>query len=271
MSPRLPRTRLALGAVGMAAALVVSAAAARADDVHVTYRVSLIGLPIGAVNLNADLTPTSYSIQGDAKATGLARILANARGASAGTGAIVQGHVSPATFATIAADSKMTRTIRMALAGNAVTGVEISPPFDEKPDRVPLGPGDEKGVVDPVGAVIIPAPASGPIVSPAACDRKVPIFDGYTRFDIDLTYVGERRVATKGYEGPVVVCAARYVPIAGHRRDRPATKFMADNKDLEVWLAPIEHDHVLIPFRVSVRTMIGTTVVEATEFRVDEK
>ena len=108
-------------------------------------------------------------------------------------------------------------------------------------------------------------------MSPAACDRKVPIFDGYTRFDIDLTYIGERRVATKGYEGPVVVCAARYVPIAGHRRDRPATKFMADNKDLEVWLAPIERDHVLISFRVSVRTMIGTTVVEATEFRVDEK
>ena len=68
-----------------------------------------------------------------------------------------------------------------------------------------------------------------------------------------------------------MVCAARYVPIAGHRRDRPATKFMADNKDLEVWLAPIERDHVLIPFRVSVRTMIGTTVVEASEFRVDEK
>jgi Protein of unknown function (DUF3108) len=271
MPPRPPLTRLAFAAVGMMAALVWGAAGARADVVHVTYRVSLIGLPIGAVNLNADLTPTSYSIQGDAKATGLARILANARGASAGTGAIVQGHVSPATFATIAADSKMTRTIRMALAGNAVTGVEISPPFDEKPDRVPLGPGDEKGVVDPVGAVIIPAPASGPIVSPAACDRKVPIFDGYTRFDIDLTYVGERRVATKGYEGPVVVCAARYVPIAGHRRDRPATKFMAENKDLEVWLAPIEKDRVLIPFRVSVRTMIGTTVVEATEFRIDEK
>ena len=270
MPPRSPRARLALGAIGMAAA-IVGAAGARADVLHVTYRVSLIGLPIGAVNLNADLTPTSYSIQGDAKLTGLARLLNNARGASAGNGAIVQGHVSPATFATIAASSNMTRTIRMALAGNAVTGVDISPPYEDRPDRVPLGPGDEKGVVDPVGAVIIPAPISGPIVSPAACDRKVPIFDGYTRFDIDLTYVGERHVATKGYEGPVVVCAARYVPIAGHRRDRPATKFMADNKDLEVWLAPIEHDHVLIPFRVSVRTMIGTTVVEATEFRVDEK
>ena len=182
---------------------------------------------------------------------------------------IVAGHVSPSTFATIAASSNMTRTIRMALAGNAVKGVDIAPPFEDKPDRVPLGPHDEQNVVDPVGAFVFPAPASGPIVSPAACNRKIPIFDGYTRFDIDLTYVGERSVKAKGYDGPVVVCAFRYVPISGHRRDRPATKFMADNKDLEVWLAPIESDHILFPFRVSARTMIGTTVIEASEFRVE--
>src|SRR6202050_1579533 len=270
MPPRSPWARLALGAAGMAAA-IVGAGGACADVLHVTYRVSLIGLPIGSVNLNADLTPTSYSIQGDAKLTGLARLLTKARGASADNGAIVQGHVSPAAFATIAASSNMTRTIRMALAGNAVTGIDISPPFQDKPDRVPLGPGDKRGVVDPVGAVILPAPASGPILSPAACNRTVPIFDGYTRFDVNLTYVRERTVSAKGYDGPVAVCAARYVPISRHSRDRPATKFMADNKDLEVWLAPIASDHVLIPFRVSVRTMIGTTIIEAQEFRLDEK
>lgn len=270
MAPRSPWLRLRLAAIGITAALVWTVGA-HADVLHATYRVSLIGLPIGAVNLNADLTPTSYLIAGDAKVTGIARLFANAHGASVGKGAIIHGHVSPAIFATIAADSHMTRTIRMALAGNAVTGVDISPPFDEKPDRVPLGPDDKRGVVDPVGAVILPAPASGPMLSPAACDRKIPIFDGYTRFDITLSYVGERTVSAKGYDGPVVVCAARYVPISGHRRDRPATKFMADNKDLEVWLAPIASDHVLFPFRVSVRTMIGTTVVEAQEFRLDEK
>ena len=265
-----PQRSLAGSILGVLAAAALIGGA-RADVLHATYRVSLVGLPIGAVNLNADLTPTSYSIQGDGKLTGLVRLFANAQGASAGKGAIVQGRISPATFATIAASSNMVRTIRMALAGNAVTGVDISPPFDDKPDRVPLGPGDEQNIVDPVGAVVIPAPPSGPLLSPAACNRKIPIFDGYTRFDIDLTYVGERSVMAKGYDGRVVVCAARYVPISGHRRDRPATKFMADNKDLEVWLAPIERDRVLFPFRVSVRTMIGTTVVEASEFRLDQK
>jgi hypothetical protein len=270
MTPPSSRARFGLLVAAFVAA-TACAAAARSDVLHATYRVSLIGLPIGAANLNAELSPTSYSIEADAKLTGLSKIFSNAQGASAGRGAIVEGHISPATFATIAASSQMTRTIRMALAGNAVTGVDIAPPFEEKPDRVPLGPHDEQNIVDPIGAVIFPAPASGPLVSPGACNRKIPIFDGYTRFDIDLTYVGERSVKAKGYDGPVVVCAFRYVPISGHRRDRPATKFMADNKELEVWLAPIETDHILFPFRVSAKTMIGTTVIEASEFRVDQK
>ena len=195
----------------------LASASARADVLHATYRVSLIGLPIGAANLNAELSPKSYSIQADAKLTGLARLFANAQGASAGAGEIVAGRVSPSTFATIAASSNMTRTIRMALQGNAVKGVDIAPPFEDKPDRIPLGPRDEQNVVDPIGAFIFPAPASGPILSPDVCNRKIPIFDGYTRFDIDLTYVGERSVKAKGYEGPVVVCAFRYVPISGHQ------------------------------------------------------
>ena len=269
MASRLPRRRLGLLAAALVA--VISAGGASADMLHATYRVSLIGLPIGTANLNAEITPSSYSIVADGKLTGLAKLFSNAQGASSGAGAIINGRVSPATFATIAANANMTRTIRMALAGNAVKGVDIAPPFQVKPDRVPLGPHDEQDVVDPIGAVIIPAPASAPILSPAACTRKIPIFDGFTRFDIDLTYVGQRRVKVKGYDGPVVVCAIRYVPISGHSRNRPATKFMAENKDLEVWLAPIESDHVLIPFRVSARTMIGTTVIEASEFRLEPK
>jgi hypothetical protein len=254
--------RVAVGAMLWACALV----GARAEMLHVTYNVSLVGLPIGVANLDAALTQSSYSIDAHAKITGLAYMFSRARGASTGQGAIVDSRIVPATFATIASNAIMTRTIRMSLSANAVTGVDITPPFDDKPDRVPLTNHDKQGVVDPVGAVVIPVPAKGPLVSPASCDRKIPVFDGYTRFDIDLTYVGQRDVSTKGYTGPVAVCAVRYVPIAGHRRDRPSTKFMADNKDLEVWLAPVASAHVLLPFRVSARTMMGMTVIEASEF-----
>src|ERR1700721_261430 len=86
MAPRSPQARLRLAAVAMTAALVWTAGAG-ADVLHAIYRVSLIGLPIGAVNLYADLTPTSYSIAGDAKVTGIAKLfVANPTEASAGKG-----------------------------------------------------------------------------------------------------------------------------------------------------------------------------------------
>ena len=67
----------------------------------------------------------------------------------------------------------------------------------------------------------------------------------------------------------MLVCNVRYVPIAGHRLHRPATKFMQENRDMSVWLAPVEGARVLVPFRISIRTMIGTSVVEATRWGYD--
>jgi len=247
------------------------ATGAQADMLRATYGVSLLGLPIGVANVTANLTSSSYSIEARAKLSGLATLVSHSRGASTGAGAIVAGHVAPASYATTASNDKMTRTIRMSLASNAVTGVDIAPPFDEKPDRVPLGERDKQGILDPVGAFVLPAPAGAPPTSAAACSRTMPVFDGYTRFDIALSYVGQREVKTKGYSGPVAICAVRYIPIAGYQKDRPATKFMAENKDIEVWLAPVGGVGVLIPFRVSVRTMVGTAVLEATEFAVVDK
>ncbi len=271
MSLRRMASRAARGLGFGALALSFAAVGAHADMLRATYNVSLVGLPIGVASLNATLTPNSYAIDATAKISGLATLVSRARGASSGQGAIVGNRILPASFATTASNSSMTRTIRMSLAANTVTGIDISPPFEDKPDRIPLSAKDKRGVVDPVGAFVIPAPAKGPLIGPASCDRTIPIFDGYTRFDVNLTYVGQREVSAKGYKGPVAVCAARYVPIAGHRPDRPAIKFMIDNKDLEVWLAPIDGARVLVPFRVSVRTMIGTTVIEASEFSVAAK
>lgn len=251
--------------------LCALAPAAQAATLRAHYAISLVGLPIGVAEVNAKLSGGHYDLDAHARLAGVAAWIKSARSASTGAGELIDGRVSPSTFATSASSDTMTRTIRMAMSGNAVTGVEISPPFDERPDRVPLSDRDKRGVVDPAGAFLIPAPLGAAPTSPAACNRTVPIFDGFTRFDIALAYVGERKVSTAGYSGPVAICSVRYIPIAGHRRDRPATKFMADNKDMEVWLAPINGTAALFPYRVSVRTMIGVVVGEATDFRVENK
>ncbi len=256
---------------GAALALAAgSADLASAETLRVTYAISILGLPIGTGEVKADVTPTSYRVEGSARLNAIARIVNNSRGASTGSGAIVDGRISPATFATTAANSKMTRTIRMALKDNAVSAVDISPPYGDPPDRVPLKPGDESGIIDPVGAYIFPAPTNGPAVSPAACERTLPIFDGYTRFDLKLSYVGEKKVKAKGYSGPVAICAVRFSPIAGHAKNRPAVKYMTENKDIRIWLAPVSGLPVLAPYRISIKTMIGTLDIVATEFSVSK-
>ena len=60
-----------------------------------------------------------------------------------------------------------------------------------------------------------------------------------------------------------------FVPIAGLRALRPSTKFMAENRDITTWLAPIAGTDVMVPVRISVKTMIGTAVIEASSFKVD--
>jgi hypothetical protein len=256
------------GACGAFFALISFAASAQ--TLRATYAISLLGLPIGTGYVKAEITPTSYSVDGRAKLNALASLVSNSRGASDGHGAIVQRRVSPAAFATTAASAHSTRTIRMALKDNTVVAVDISPPFAEHPDRVPLRPRDTRNVVDPVGAFVFLAPAKGPAISAAACDRTLPIFDGYTRFDLKLSYAGEQRVKAKGYNGPVAVCNVRYAPIAGHRKDRPATKYMEENRDVQIWLAPVEGTGALVPFRISIKTMVGVLAIEATDFSVSK-
>jgi hypothetical protein len=59
------------------------------------------------------------------------------------------------------------------------------------------------------------------------------------------------------------------VPIAGHRTERPGTKFMQDNREMSVWLAPVQGTQVLAPLRIVVQTMVGMSVVEASRWTLD--
>ena len=247
---------------------MITAAPAASQNVRVNYSVKLIGLPLGSAGLSGSVDSTGYRLQVDAKLSGLASVVSKSQGAATASGALTQGRVAPATYANTSANSKETRTVRMAMAAGTVKGVDIAPPFTENEGRVPLSDAHKRGILDPLSALVMPVGGSDPIVGPAACNRTLPIFDGYTRFDISLTYRGNRQVKAKGYDGAVAVCSVRYVPIAGHRPNRKPTQFMANNRDIEVWLAPLHNMRIVVPYRISVATMIGTTVIEASDLNL---
>jgi hypothetical protein len=264
-APTRARRRLAV-AMAASVAAVASCVGARADSLDLQYDLSLAGLPIGTAAIAGTVGRDSYKVDVRARMTGLAGMLTGGKGAGTSSGTTSGMRVVPNAYALTSTNSNGTYTVRMALAYGTVAAVEIAPPLDQKVDRVPVLDTHRRNVVDPVGALLMPVARPGPLLDPASCNRTIPVFDGAGRFDVTLTYSGTEKVDIPGYRGPVLVCAARYLPIAGHRTGRKATQFMADNTDMSAWLAPVENARMLVPVKISVRTMIGTTVIEATRF-----
>ena len=264
VKPSIQAMRLRVGALVLLALALPGAALA--EGFQARYSVKLIGLSLGYATLSGSFDSGAYQIDATAKLTGVAALVSSSKGAGAASGLLVQGRVAPNAYATTSANATMTRTVRIAMAQGNVKASEIAPPFEELPGRVPLTEAHKQKVIDPLSALIMPVAGDGSVIGPASCPKALPVYDGWARFNINLTYVGTRQIKVKGYEGPVAVCSARYVAVAGHRPDRPATKFMEDNKEMEVWLAPVGESRITLPIRISVATMVGTTVIEATEF-----
>jgi hypothetical protein len=265
------KARAPVVTLGLVWALLAGAglASLHADEFRARYTVSLIGFPIGEAAAAGSIGPASYRIDLNAKLTGVAAMVANVKLALAASGALRRGGVAPSTYATTSASSQGIRTVRMSLDAGNVKAVEIFPPFEDKDGRVPVTTANKRNILDPATALIMAVPEGQPLVGPAACNRTIPVYDGYVRFDVTLHYVGVREVAVDGYSGPVSVCAARYTPVSGHKRDSKSTKFMAENRDIEAWLAPISRAHVVVPFHVALMTLAGTAVIDAVEFSVE--
>ena len=261
----LAMTLLATGAI------LDATASARAEVLNAHYDIDLHGLKIGDLRASGSLQPQTYRMDLTAHLTGLAAMMSDVQMALASSGAVnKRGTLAPSSYATSAVNSEDTRTLRMALTAGTVKAVEITPPPEFHGERVPVSEANKRNILDPTSALIMPVPANASLVGPAACARTLPIYDGYARFDIALAYVGQRDVNVGGYSGPVSVCSARYRPISGHLVNSRGTAFMAQATGIEVWLAPVEHAHMVVPLRVSMPTMAGQLDVEATDFQLIE-
>lgn len=230
-----------------------------------SYGVSLIGLPIGNAQVTAALESGRYRLEVQARLTGLAGMVTGGRGAGQATGQMAAGRLSSSGYSASGSNGRESRTVRMAVASGAATAIDISPPVEKKPDAVPLTEAHRRGITDPVSALLMPVPQGADLSSPSVCNRLIPIFDGNARYDIQLSHAGTRTVQGRGYSGPVAVCNARFVPIAGHRNGR-STRFMADNRDMQTWLAPLPGTNLVAPYRIAVRSELGMVVIEATRF-----
>ena len=231
------------------------------------YTASLAGIPLGKGAWVIDITEDQYTAAASGMTTGVLRVFSSGQGTGASRGTVAGGQLVSANYgATLIAD-KRTEEIRIALSGGVVKEFTVVPPPPPNPGLIPVTEAHRRGVTDPMTGSLMRVPGHGELLAPEACHRNVAVFDGRMRYDLQMSYKRMDKVkAEKGYEGPVVVCAVNFAPIAGYVPDRAAIKYLIALREMELWLAPVTGTRVLVPFRFSVPTPLGLGVLQATQF-----
>lgn len=228
------------------------------------YALSFLRLPVGQAELTSALRADRYALKLEGGLTGLAGWFFQGSGSAQSQGRLSAARAVPDAFRIDSHYGTMPVLVRVDFEAGTVRKAEVDPGPAPKPDRVPVTAADRVGVTDPVGMLIVPA-GSGPL-TPALCDRRIPVFDGATRADLVLSRGAVVNVTVGPYLGPALDCRIRWVPVAGHRARGSSVRRMAENDDLHVRLAPVPGGNVLLPLTITVGTGWGTARIDATRW-----
>ena len=255
---------------GLAVTLAgASAKAAETTDFRATYAITLGGTVIGHATASSTISGESYVAAVKGSTSGMSRMVSDATAEMSGAGKIAGKRIMPSSFELETVENGFGTHVRMAMRSDHVTDLVAVPSLSEAPDRIPVTQSHKTGVVDPLSAFLVPMDRPGGPLGRLACSRRIKVFDGWTRFDVELSFKGMRAVdgGDDMYAGQVVVCGARFIPVAGHRLGGDTLDDFIDNDRVEVWLVPIDNTALLVPFRIVLGTRWGDLVVYATRFK----
>lgn len=259
---RKPLVMFAALALGL-----VDSAAAATTDVSLVYGISLAGLRIGQVEVHARFEETGYAVTLSGDTRGVSRVVSNASATMSARGTIRNGRIYPAEFQMSLTEGPDAADAVMTLRDRAVSDLTVVPGLVPWFDLVPLTMEHVRNIVDPMSALIAPVRRIEGLTPSEACDRTIPVFDGWSRYDVTLGG-GEQRIVVGpagGYSGPVFVCGASYRPIAGHRSSEAPVVYMEGNGRLQATLMPIEGQMILVPFELLIGTELGDLVIRVEE------
>ena len=262
--PFLTATPLLLASVGQSFA---------ADTVRVftKYGISIAGIPIGNARVNTVFNGKKFKIAANGRTAGVSRLVSDGRGTLRAEGIIGKNRAFPTSFSMDTVDDKLVTKVRMSMSKGNIRRLVAAPPLSKRADRIPVLKKHHRGILDPLSAFMVPLDRDGKIEPAKACNRTIPVFDGWQRFNVRLSFSTTKNAnlgGRDGYSGPVVVCKARYMPIAGHRPTRKTTVYLANNKNMELWLAPVQGVPSLVPVYVKIGTKVGSLSLSASIFQV---
>jgi len=270
--PRLTGSLLFVAAAWLALCLL----ATRADTgtrsaggparLDADYAATLFGIPVGHISWTIELRDNHFVAAASGETAGLLRVFARGHGVARSHGVVTERHAAAADFMVSYVSGNSSDVIRIIFKGGKAQEHLAHPP-QPNPRLVPLTEGYRIDVVDPMTALLVDVPGQGETVAPPSCVNRIAVFDGRMRYDLHLSFKRMEEVkAENGYRGPVVVCALQFLPLAGYDPGRSGIRYLRAQRNMEVWLAPLNGTRLMVPFRAAVPTPVGLGVLQATRF-----
>lgn len=247
--------------------LTVDGSAQAQGRLDARYEATLAGIPVGKGGWTIDVADDQFTASAFGGTSGLLNAFAGGSGTGASQGRVVNGALVATNYSATTTSPKKSEAIHILLSGGNVKEFGIEPPPPVDADRIPVTEAHRRGVYDPMTGSLLRVAGTGDPVTPEACRVGAAIFDGRMRYELKLDF---KRMATvkaeKGYQGPVVVCAVYFTPVAGYIPDRAVIKYLTAQRNMEIAFAPIAGTRILVPFRMSIPTPLGQAVIEAVQF-----
>jgi hypothetical protein len=241
-------------------ALALSAAApAFAQDVPkakitAVYDIAYAGLNVATADYALSLADGRYQAGVSYKTTGMLGVIGEVRGTASGQGRINGSGIQPGSYTLNGKDPRRTRKVKIEHKADGLA-YQSEPAPKVGGGRVPLTPEVIKGAFDPISALVVAAKPGA--TGAAVCARSVPIFDGWSRYDVTFAPKGEAKLAIEGYSGPTFVCGARLKNVAGHKPKDKTSLYWEANRELEARLIPAGTTGLYLPAGMSIKTQYG--------------
>lgn len=231
-----------------------------------TYKASLLGLPIGQISWTVELRDNRFTTAATGGISGVLRIFVDGHGDVAAHGLLAGGRPVASNFELKLIAGKWSDEVRILFKGGKAKEYVTAPP-NPQANQVLVTDANRVGVVDPMTALLVYIPGAGETAVPEACERTIPIFDGHTRYNLRLSFKRIDKVTTEqGYQGVAVVCAVKFLPLAGYDPKHFLITFLAAQDDTEIWLAPFSGSRLMVPYRMTMPTPFGLGVLQAIKF-----
>ncbi len=228
-------------------------------QVSATYKITLNSFAIGTLRYESSVGFNGYVVESQVELSALFGAV-SWKGTTRSSGTLNGARPQPANYSFDFRGSTGAGAVHLGFGEAGVSSLSIWPARSLAADTVPLKGKHLKGVLDPLSAVLALTRADGK----SPCGRKIAIFDGRQRFDLEL-YL--RRQQPRG-EGKVVVCRVKYRPIAGYRANNE-TKALSRSTGIEIAFRPVAGASLMVPDQITIPTISGPIALKAQ--RVDIK